>query len=901
MHSRSAWIAWIAWTVAAVLLCSILYLMLFRTKEGFVTEPTGSEKLLNFFHYQVAPVAPVAPVENPGGIPYTLSPGTAALLPQVDGAIETPGFPQKIQSLFKFLMNTTDPIAERDEKCRALGHPRLIEGTRGNIGDISEQSGCGWWFVTDPNVPSVGAFGYGPTGLQIDANGRQTPMSNIVPSSASLPVGGVWIYDFAEAIQKEEIKRCKKIETCSLISGSDGCGFCPSKGHGIPVTSTGITKYTAGSGDLDGSCPDAANLVTTTSNCPDIVLNARAFTGDFDYDINGNPIKNERYRRALKQEQTRIPDPCELENGRLTKVCRLRMALEVAKCTEGKGIYRIIDSEGNLSETDRLALYYVKRRGGLTIPASIWEPVALGPTAAPASAARPLSKADAEDTMARLFTIATSGPPSTARGAALWLLNETPFNPCDFEESDTGPFPLQCIQREFRKAGCQASGSAYPTNDAELRQYTGKTYGTIKTQFSHLYDNMNNQDIRNVKEQDETIQKCLGIAVKRGNTEVLEVSPNMCREQGIEYWFTTIPNIGQRRLYARRIFPRVSQLVGSSDMSGSNGYMLNMFLNAKGGVRGYTARTYVEVSGVAITATLTAPQGYSFWVNQQQVLATTGFPGVYARTLTPYMRSELEVRFEGSGAALNFGTPLLSFGGATPPLSLYLAQSVWKPVVSLQARKEGFTDDNNFLQLESPPATAQRGNEERWALPINGLSIKSIASRGIWMEATSTITCMLYWTGFTGEAPIWKMDQGNGGRGDTVLALQVIAQKPVLTLQTGTSIFRLMSTVQLSNPNKWLHIAIVFGARLGDTKMYINGANATDLSPYSNGTILVADTVFHRTVLGGPGFAGDIGWFHIYERGLSEAQIQRDLRYDDPEQSEVEDTLLVSRRNVGPR
>ena len=846
----------VLWIIVLIVLCSIWF-FIDDPKEGFLTEPTAWDALRNFFHYQVSPV------ENPAGIPIA-SPGLDAL--GLDSAVETPGFSTR---LFPSLMDTRDPNATEDEKCRAIGHPRLLAASRATRTNdqVGKEMGCGWWFFSDK--PSVSAYGYGPNSTEL----KNQPMY-----PANLPSGGTWIWDVDRAVQEEEIKRCKAIETCSLISGADGCGYCTNRQHAVPVKADGTVKYPSKPVDniMDGSC---TTTPVSAKNCADIVITPRDFTGDFDYDINGNPIRNDLYNRVRNPQGLVIQDPCVLENGRITKECRLRMCLELAQCTYAKGLHRMIN-DGVLNDTDKLALYYVKRKGGLDIPASVWEPIYSAPSgnssevAAPAPTPSALSKGDAEYIMQRLYALATSGPPSTQRSAALWLLNETPFNDCDFEDAYAGPYPLLCVQREFRKAGCQASGTAYPSN-TDISGYNTMRFSDIKMQFRQMYEGMN-KDVKNVREQDETIQKCLGIDVRRAADEIYLENPNMCREIGVEFWYTTIPTQGRRILYARSVEKAL-------DISGT-------LLNLRGGVRGFTARTYVELSGTPVSVTLDAGAGYSFWVNREQVLAITGNPNKYQVNLVPYTRSEIEVRFEGSGI-LNPGKPVLTLN---PNMPFYLAQSAWKPFVSVIARKDGFGDDNHFLQLEGVRPT--RKYEGRYGIPIDGVSVKSVATRGIWMPAMRTVGCMVYWSGFTGQANVWRMDQGTGSTAETIASLQIIDNKPVFTIVSGTSSFRLQS-IALSNPNKWLHIAVVFGPTLGSTKLYINGVDSST-QPVATGILDLGATAFTRTVLGGPGFAGGYGWFHIYDRDFTPSQLQREVRYDDPSLSDVADSILVSNRNV---
>jgi hypothetical protein len=861
-------VLWIV--VFLLLLCSITWILLGsdKSEEGFQAEPTTWDALKNFFHYQVGPV------EKPTGIPIVMSPGVAQLLPHVDSAIETPGFPTKSLSLFSRLMDVRDPSATEDEKCRALPHPRLLQASRGSRtrAQISAGEGCGWWYVPDPTTPSVGAYGNGPT----EVSGKAAAPVD----AALLPTGGRWIWDIDEANRLEEIKRCKTISTCKLLSASDGCGFCPSKGYSVPVTDQGAVKYTQ---DDEGNCGDAANIVLRAADCPNIVIPPQDYAGDFDYDLNGNPIRNEKYNQLMNPQGIPIRDPCELENGRLTKLCRLTLCKELGRCKEGKGLHRIIGADGKLTDTDRVALFYLKKDRGIDLPDALWLPI-------DASGARLLSKADASDMMERLYTAASSGPPTRGRAAALWFLNETPFNLCDYQDSDQDTFPLQCIQREFRKAGCQASGSRYPQS---VGAFNDMTYGQIRTQFRDLYAQMQDTKVvKNVREQDEAVQRCLGIEIDRAMDETYETNPNLCREQGLEYWFTTIPTRGQRLLYARYVLQDESQLVTDKSARGAE---LKNALNAKGSVRGYTARTYADLAGTNVTLTLTVPREvvnfYGLWVNQRQILAQSGTIGTtYTVALPTYQRSEIEVRYEGTGTDLSLGAPVLTTSPRTP---LYLAQSWWKPFVSLRATKQGFLDENRFLQLESATSIKVQQQGTRWGTPITGLSLKSTNGRGMWYSMVQTITMMLYWSAMSESAVLWKLDQGDGGLRDTVAKLSIIGNRLVFTVQSGTSIFEIRSTTTIGTANRWMHVVIVLGAPLSKTMIYLDGKDVTSRTPVSTGTLNPQTTAFQRVVLGGVGVEGLVGWFHVYERALGSAEVGRDLAYDDPLYSDKEYTQRV--------
>ncbi len=856
--------------VFLLLLCSIAWILLNppRGKEGFVTEPSSNQwtALRHFFHSQLSPL------DEPQGIPIV-----GDYVPdgrQVDEAIETPGFFTPGISLFKRMMNTDDPNRAADIKCRMLSHPRLLQANRDGrtTDEMGALKGCGWWFVPDATVPSVAAYGQ----AQKDADIYGTALN-----PKDLPAGGEFIWDIAKAMEKEEIKRCKAITTCSLVT--DGCGFCPSKSYSIPVDTAGGAKYTTVN---DGNC-GGGNIVTDPTRCPLIEIPVQDYLGDFDYDVNGNPILNDKYWRIKNAKATRIPDPCELENGRLSKDCRLRLVTDNAKGMEGKGLHRIISQEGNLTDVDRIALFYLKTDARIDLPEQLWLPT----SASLPATETPLTKTEAQDLMERLNTAATSGPENRSRASALWFLNETPFNLCDYKDTEVDTFPLQCIQREFRKAGCQAAGSKYPTTDTEGRAFAGMTYGDIKTQFRDLYLKMQDTEVvKNVREQDDAIQQCLGIGVKRTADETYEMNPNLCREQGIEYWFTTIPTLSQRILYARRVFQDQRQLV---PFEGNLGTEMAAFLGKKGaGTRGYTARTFVEVKESPITLQLDVPpavkQFYSLWINRERMTPLTASAGTQYRVSLPnFRRSEVEVRFEGRGATLDWGAPRLSFTPNTPSTPLYLAQSWWKPFVSLRASRGGFGDENQLVIIDVGNKAMERKGG-RWGLPLLGESIRSDPARGFWMSMARTVTLMVYWTAIGNQTVLWKLDQGNGGTNDAVAKLSVVNNQLVFTVQSGTSIFEVRSTTGIGAANRWMHVGVVMGSPLSGTRLYLDGVDVTNPSPLNTGTLRPEMTEFKRVVLGHVGFQGYLGWFHIYESVLGSKQMGRDLLYDDPGYSDKE-------------
>jgi hypothetical protein len=396
-----------------------------------------------------------------------------------------------------------------------------------------------------------------------------------------------------------------------------------------------------------------------------------------------------------------------------------------------------------------------------------------------------------------------------------------------------------------------------------------------------------------VREQDETIQKCLGVEIGRAADETYEWNPNLCRERGIEYWLTTIPTLNQRLLYKRHVFPNVQQLISADS---EEGILLRKELGLKTGPRGYTARAYVELSGNPVTLTLNVPAemklNYSLWINgeKQSAIGTT-----YTIVLPTYQRSEIEVRFESSGEGIKYGTPQLAL---TPNIPLYFAQSVWKPVIRLHASPQDFADDNRFLSMVPSTKDAMQKYEVPWpryGRILRGVSLRSESLKGIWFSSVLTVTCMFYWSSMGPQTNVWRLDQGNGGMLDSVLSLEIQEGIPVLLFKTPTYQIMLRGSQSIGQANQWVHIAATLGTPLDRSKLFLNGTFATEAQPMTSGRTDVGNVAFSRLVLGGPGFEGAMGWFHIYTDTLSLSQIQRDRDYDNPKLSD-KDPVIPMRR-----
>jgi hypothetical protein len=168
--------------------------------------------------------------------------------------------------------------------------------------------------------------------------------------------------------------------------------------------------------------------------------------------------------------------------------------------SKGGAIVKMLsNTAATLSEMETLAINMLNTIG-ITVPKAI-----LGE-----------GDIDANSAMENYFEIIniTNGNVAEVyREAAKLLVYGTEnFDPCAVPGDTMGPFMPQCIQREFRKAGCQPAGEDYPGKAEMLGKFSGYKWSEVKREFSELYASMKSAD---GDVQDEAVKKCLGVKAVR--------------------------------------------------------------------------------------------------------------------------------------------------------------------------------------------------------------------------------------------------------------------------------------------------------------------------------------------------------------------------------------------------
>ena len=379
---------------------------------------------------------------------------------------------------------------------------------------------CGWYYIDDPTVNSVAALGRYDGPLFPD----------------NLPVNGEWVWDLDIAAQMEDIKYCKSITACKALTIDEvksKCAFCPQQGYMIPITSAGEQKYPdseKGScgldliknvddcdkpppqppivaqngvvcGKLGKPSPDNSIRIYTKEEC-DILNGNYSGTGEclmkeggsFSWDCRNLNLSD---TAEIVAAQTKALDVCVPNaKGFLSPECLISLASGLGYKPTG-GLIRNLRELNGLNEYDKQAM---KKLGeyGVNIPLSIFGK----------------GDMDVKTANQHLFSIFKEMKSSSiaVSNSAKWLVtgSEIP-DICDLEPNSSGPFPVTCLQREFRKAGCQASGAAYP-NEANKSDYDTVPWGGIYKMFKELYNSMSVQksDI-----QDDAVKSCLGIQYYR--------------------------------------------------------------------------------------------------------------------------------------------------------------------------------------------------------------------------------------------------------------------------------------------------------------------------------------------------------------------------------------------------
>jgi len=416
----------------------------------------------------------------------------------------------------RLISDPTNGYTDFDNKfCRSAlqpaNLPRHLRGAR---------DGCGWWYVEDPSLTSVGVLG--------TVNG---PVFR-----DGLAGGGRWIWDLVKAQELEEIKACKQITVCNLIDTNavhGRCGFCPTSGYAVPVKSDGTEKYL---NNVNATC--GVPVLMNGSDCETFREKTRVvaasdgtncyqfgrpsadkklriynesecnnFKGVLSYDGQCTSPDGVNYSETCAELNKPTSNVCTPDiNGRLSTACLTSIAKGIGYTGRG-AVIRILKNGGRIEENDRIAMAQLTNVG-IEIPDVILSGGNVGGVGAVGGK---IDLHTAANLYMKLKEQIRIGIHTRVREAAKWfVVGTTNFDPCGFENNEKGPFPLLCIQQLWRTAGCQSAGEEYPAKDEDLAKYGSMSWGQISDMFRAKYNAM----LSGVPdEQNASVKKCLGIDI----------------------------------------------------------------------------------------------------------------------------------------------------------------------------------------------------------------------------------------------------------------------------------------------------------------------------------------------------------------------------------------------------
>jgi hypothetical protein len=370
----------------------------------------------------------------------------------------------KVDNIDRFFRKDPLPGLKKAEQiCAGVDEPLLMPAQE------SDNNGCGWWYQDEDTKTSSGARGskLGPFDMDYD---KKHP-------------GGKWIWNLKHAQMKEDAKKCRKVRSCELADLVPGkCGFCLATNIGIPINPQKQSKYPENAKLNCGAGP-----IVDPIKCPKPAPQP--------------PV-------VLPDGTVTIPQPtpgiCDPVNGQLTKKCLIMLA-KGAGCTDDGALLVILNGD---------SMNYYKNDGGDNnwLFSKAKEILTVEGKIVFNSAYYGFGVCDRDSALGYYNSIVTcmrGGKTTRAREAAAFVVNGTPFDPCDYDPDQAGPFELYCLQRTAREKGCQPDGSEFPNNNFKPR-LDKLTWKKVNEYYVSLHSGMKSA---NAREQKAATKKCLGVDI----------------------------------------------------------------------------------------------------------------------------------------------------------------------------------------------------------------------------------------------------------------------------------------------------------------------------------------------------------------------------------------------------
>jgi hypothetical protein len=713
-----------------------------------------------------------------------------------------------------------------------VGTPAALRNSR------RDDRGCGWYFLPDAadGTPRESVGGYGTP------EGPDTSLSQ-----PHLVAGGQWIWSVDEAIKQEYIKLCARAKSCEATP--QACAFCTDRGHGIPFDrATGLPKY------ADVACA-TSSLIKFRNTCP-----TRVQVGDqtFNTDVCG---------------ENRLSVPCLLNLMEETGVSRQSRLYEYTASAPTRGSTPPEDFESLVNIVNVLGgiQLTVEQVKGYDVVTTIEEFRII------------LRKLVAAKNISRMEIV---------RKAAGTLVNpktaaEAQFNFCDYYSFYGGnvrdsagnlpsaekmkPFAVQCLQRQFKLAGCQPSGDVYPRLGNLSDLYSGKSLVEVVAFFRNLYTRMNSSVL--ISDQRKAIRDCLGM-----NVQLDDTIPNTppCDAKGIEYFIYKI--VASNHIFVRRIVSEVGFLLNPHNGVERAREFIETLTAASTGATElmYVARFKVFGAQGALAQTFSVqslPAGvtYEFRLNGAKIPASpTNF------TLVQGIANLVEIvctmPAPSVGSAPMFGTPIWSYITSNLKNAM-LYQPADAPLIGFNFLKTNTLDDVNRvgrLNMEQGSTdnalTIIPGSGLTWRFqPLSGLKVAAYnPSQGSFYIANAAVAAIAFKVNMTKAGTVFRL------RSPTIVETLSIENSGIrYSVETDTK--RVTNTVSTS-PTTMIgkasrQILIVYNKTpVTQTKVtiYVDGVKLG-----TEPTFVIARQEVYEIDFMDLTFNGSVDYFHVYDSSVA--------------------------------
>jgi hypothetical protein len=421
--------------------------------EGFTGDPR--QELTNYFQYS----GPAQVLTNNAGMDLVRSGNFVNDLRSATNIASLGQYGEQIVPNIetRFQPGEIGPeLQNKQKECINANIDNVIASAAGAAG---RNYRCGWLYEKGTGItPKISKGWFG---------------SAAGPLSLFGPTEGKWYWDVAAAKKQILTDRCGAMTSCEHLGSSEfvgTCGYCTTTGRGIPVTAQGQPLYN----DQVATRCAPSKVITNRGACPPPPPPAP-------------PVPTPPGVPTPRVYQ--VCDP--LPGNRLRQDCIVQQA-KMAGCTEDGALIHALatntnpnDYSATLRQVNAFKVYQERsptkfnedflRQGTGTIN------IALG--------AFNLLHSQANSEVANALTLAAQDL-CTRRGAL------EQFDFCtEIADTQPPPFALDCLQKEFRKAGGQPAGRKYPTAASMNDYQMMPTYGAYKNYVRDLATRTKSQDI----------------------------------------------------------------------------------------------------------------------------------------------------------------------------------------------------------------------------------------------------------------------------------------------------------------------------------------------------------------------------------------------------------------------